>query len=543
MFGLMRDILSQEALPDKLVNKTLDVLAKLSENERDLIRVVVEIVTELRDFSAGEPDPPAEGAQAADDNTTQWGDEERTQTGVPKPAEPEELSEEEIEHRLAIDLRCITLCVGMLERVNSTLQENSALHGLVPQLIIPSIRGKNAELRERGLMCLGLCCLIDKNMTLASHQLFVNQVHTAGFELKKKVLPILYDLMMVHHDAEYLREDRMIGFLMHQLEDDEEEIQAITCVGFAKLLLAGVVTDEKVLRSLVAAYFQPDTADNQPLRQCLSYFFPVFCYSSSSNQRTMQKIFMQVFKLLSEAYHEKDEDQEMVTPPQFGALLIDWMDPTKVVEVPGLERDESVHVDAACDIIRELFEKEMGKEERKILVNMLSKLHLPEDLADPKVLTLHLLITNLRRCRPLRDGPTRNAFKKFDTAFRRKYAEQLTGMTQAEHEAFGELHIQELQRWIEELEPDSDAEEIDPPEDPAVENGKRGSRARRAKTAGAEAVENLKENRRELDAVLKEEETSEDEIPGGEQEDEPTQPADPGEEEGQYDAGEEEEEE
>lgn len=85
-------------------------------------------------------------------------------------------------------------------------------------------------------------------MAVGSYQLFVNQVQTAGVELKKKVLPILYDLIMVHHDAEYLREDRMINFLLYQLEDDDEEIQATTCVGFAKLLLAGVVTDEKASR-------------------------------------------------------------------------------------------------------------------------------------------------------------------------------------------------------------------------------------------------------------------------------------------------------
>ncbi|KAG8685161.1 hypothetical protein FRC08_013267, partial [Ceratobasidium sp. 394] len=421
-----------------------------------------------------------------------------------------------------------------------TLQENSALHGLVPQLIIPSIRGKDPQLRERGLICLGLCCLIDKNMALASHQLFVNQVHTAGFELKKKVLPILYDLMMVHHDAEYLREDRMINFLMHQLEDDEDEIQAITCVGFAKLLLAGVVTDEKVLRSLVAAYLQPDTADNQPLRQCLSYFFPVYCYSSSSNQRAMQKIFMVVFKLLSEVYRDKDADQEMIPPAQFGALLIDWMDPMKVVEIAGQERDESVHIDAACDIIRELFGKDMDKDERKILVQMLGKLHLPDELADPKVLTVHLLITNLRRCRPLREAPTRNAFKKFDTAFRKKYSEQLTGMSQAEHESFGELHIQELQRWFDEVEPDSDAEEVEPPEEPA--DGKRGSRARRAKTAGVEAGEGMKQHLREVDAALKEEESTQGGMSGGEEEVEETQPVDPGEDEGTYEREEEEEE-
>lgn len=51
-------MLTQETLPEKLVNKALDVLAKLSQNERDLIRVVVEIVTELRDVLIKETEPP-----------------------------------------------------------------------------------------------------------------------------------------------------------------------------------------------------------------------------------------------------------------------------------------------------------------------------------------------------------------------------------------------------------------------------------------------------------------------------------------------------
>lgn len=44
------DMLSQEELPEGLLSKCLDVLRELSNNERDLIRVVVEIVHDLRDF-------------------------------------------------------------------------------------------------------------------------------------------------------------------------------------------------------------------------------------------------------------------------------------------------------------------------------------------------------------------------------------------------------------------------------------------------------------------------------------------------------------
>ena len=42
-------MISQNILPEGLVARCLDVLRKLSMNERDLIRVVVEVVHELRD--------------------------------------------------------------------------------------------------------------------------------------------------------------------------------------------------------------------------------------------------------------------------------------------------------------------------------------------------------------------------------------------------------------------------------------------------------------------------------------------------------------
>lgn len=46
-------MISQECLPEGLMARCLDVLRVLSPNERDLIRVVVEVVHELRD--QGEP--------------------------------------------------------------------------------------------------------------------------------------------------------------------------------------------------------------------------------------------------------------------------------------------------------------------------------------------------------------------------------------------------------------------------------------------------------------------------------------------------------
>ena len=49
-------MLSQEELPESFLSKCLDVLRELSANERDLIRVVVEIIQDLRDPGSGDDD-------------------------------------------------------------------------------------------------------------------------------------------------------------------------------------------------------------------------------------------------------------------------------------------------------------------------------------------------------------------------------------------------------------------------------------------------------------------------------------------------------
>ena len=49
-------MISHDVLPESLVARCLDVLRILSSSERDLIRVVVEVVHELRDPSEPEED-------------------------------------------------------------------------------------------------------------------------------------------------------------------------------------------------------------------------------------------------------------------------------------------------------------------------------------------------------------------------------------------------------------------------------------------------------------------------------------------------------
>lgn len=49
---------SKETLPEALVGLCLDVLRKLAADEKDLIRIVVEIISDLRDPFTDEPEEP-----------------------------------------------------------------------------------------------------------------------------------------------------------------------------------------------------------------------------------------------------------------------------------------------------------------------------------------------------------------------------------------------------------------------------------------------------------------------------------------------------
>lgn len=148
-------MISQPTLPETLIARCLDVLLKLSADQRDFMRIIVEIVQDLRDEEASD-----EEASEGEDGDGEEDEEVRQRRAAnKKQAEP---TEEEAVQQAVIDARRLIIVREMLERVVGALQENTALHGLIPQLIAPAVRSKDALVREQGLICLGLCCLLDK---------------------------------------------------------------------------------------------------------------------------------------------------------------------------------------------------------------------------------------------------------------------------------------------------------------------------------------------------------------------------------------------
>ncbi|KAI6000302.1 nuclear condensing complex subunit [Pisolithus orientalis] len=492
MFKLVRDMISQDVLPESLVSRCLDILRTLSPNERDLIRVVVEVVHELRDRDT--TDEEAEVEKEATETATAFGEipsagPSSTQEGLRKlPKEAKPLSPEEQVRADALDLRCLSLCIGMLERVNGTFEENSTLEGILGELIIPSVKRKELALREKGLVCLGLCCLIARRMALNSFQLFLSQIQAAPEVLKIRVLQIVFDILMVH-DGDFLGRgnaggERIVEFLLHILSvEDADKVQALMCVGLAKLVLSGIVSDDRVLKSLVVAYLSPDTVDNQELRQCLSYFFPVFCCSSSVNQRQMMQVRSDSFAHGFSA--NRMTECRSPCPCSNNSLVqhASWK-MTKRCDVQGQKIDNSVHVDLAADIMKALFKDGMEKEDKKVLCQVLGRLHLPDTADDDKIRTIKLLIHNLGTRRPLRDTAAKNALAKFDASLSKKYADKLADFSEEEYRQLAAL--KDLFEFLDDIIPIDEDEEI---EFPKTRARKRRSRSMTTDTVTSGAEE------------------------------------------------------
>ncbi|KAL7417587.1 nuclear condensing complex subunit [Mrakia frigida] len=440
MRGLAREMIASFDLPPTIIPHNLDVLRKISETERDLIRVIVEVVHEIRDAGV-DPD------ETADDEDTRVAPdfEEEQEEGLEFGAAPPIAAEKplhralarmslakgeavegeaaEVQRKAIVDNRALMVLKALLERVNGSLQENSVLDGLVPDLIVPAVRSKVPELREQAIVCLGLISLIDKKTATSTFGLFLSQAQKTDGRLKVQVLQIIFDLLMIYDWRDLVplpNPANLIDLLVFHLEQADEDLAlAVVVEGSAKLMLAGMVTDPVLLTQLVLQFIFPETADIAPLRQCLGYFLPVYCFSSPVNQRRMKDIFLPTLQqLLSQ------EDEDGITPGQFSLLFLDWTDPQRAVHPEGRAGDEQIQVDMAVDVLKALFSEEWD-DHRKVFAQLLPKLYFPEDSEASKVKEVMLLAKALRIHKPLADTVSRNALSKLETSLAKRFSKDV----------------------------------------------------------------------------------------------------------------------
>lgn len=377
MFSMLRQTLSIPELPDETTKLTVNVLRDIcapdNAGEREFCSVVLEAVADVHDTIVEDDVDDNESFHSAKSEVDE--DEESSrQGGRNRKGNKDEVSEEEAHAKavkeIVINMKCLHIVQCMLTNVSGSLQENDHLVSMLNNLVVPAVRSHEAPVRERGLLCLGLCSLLDRslaeeNLTLFMH--FFSKGHTA---LQITALHILTDILNVHGAQLLANNPTLMKVYVKALRSGAKspEVQAVATIAASKLLLGRVVTDTEasaeLLKTLVIAYFEPASSQNQSVRQALNYFLPVFCYSRAENQDLMRAVALEALHALYNVREgldddDADVDDEMVSLATIGACLVDWTDPRKCFTPDaGLDGErKNVNGDIHLEFARNILER------------------------------------------------------------------------------------------------------------------------------------------------------------------------------------------
>lgn len=172
MYSLMRDILTNADLPEDVTRLVVEVLHQACgpdiKGESEFCAVVLEAVAEVHDTILPEETFDPEKAEKArqrafSDMDIDMDDEvdEEDDAEAEKPFNKEE-AKAKLLREIVVNMKCLHIARCMLQNVEGKLKDNMHLVAMLNNLVVPAVRSHEAPIRERGIECLGLCCLLDK---------------------------------------------------------------------------------------------------------------------------------------------------------------------------------------------------------------------------------------------------------------------------------------------------------------------------------------------------------------------------------------------
>ncbi|KAF2496768.1 hypothetical protein BU16DRAFT_458642 [Lophium mytilinum] len=490
MFSIMRGALALAELPEECTKLVIEVLRTVcggnAAGEREFCDIVLEAVAEVHDTILGE-DPTQEDAEESFHSARSELSDELTPTKAKKnqkggeDEDSSEVDEEKAIREIMVNMKCLHIAQCMLQNVKCDLEENNILVTMLNNLVVPAVRSNEAPIRERGLLCLGLCCLLSKvcigngyNLASENMTLFLHCFTKGHDTLQIIAVQILTDTLITHpsllapppatQDASTDEPSPINPLLkpltktfLRALASPSPSLPLTACLAVAKLLLLGLLppaSSTEILKALTIAYFNPETAENPALRQALTYFLPVFCHSRLSNAALMSQIAVSVIgKLVVMRDEAEEEEEEMVGWTVVAGMIAEWTDGRKVVggelciKDPGERKDgaEEPHVILATEVLERALGAGCNKDERKPLLTLLSKLHIPstnspdskyQAVSQEAFQTLHSLVAEAVETKLALDATSRNALAKLDAALLKRIGEsdKVVASTEAEVE-------------------------------------------------------------------------------------------------------------
>ncbi|KAI9140470.1 nuclear condensing complex subunit [Paraphysoderma sedebokerense] len=355
MFTLLREMLISPDLSEEHIPEIVHLFRKTSVNERDFARVIIEMVTDIRDNDTNKQSLRSDMATI----------ERRVSAlGLQDTGSSDQDSEEAQVERILRILKSLIIIRSMLENNEEHLRDMTQMTGILNELIIPSLN-LDEPVRETALACLGLCSISSKELAAQNLNLFLHSITHDQLSTRITSLKILVDLIMVHgldnlasnseqNDQNIDKNQHVFDILIWALDQKNAELLTAATEGCAKLINCKAIDNERILQKLVILYFHPMTSRCHRLRQCLAYFLTSFGYVSTKNRQSLRKLFVSTFLELariSQYYQSLEKKDGMISILQIGQQMIDWTDPAQNRDQNN-EEDRTVHNELCQDLVQ-----------------------------------------------------------------------------------------------------------------------------------------------------------------------------------------------
>ncbi|KAG7794918.1 hypothetical protein KL929_004383 [Ogataea haglerorum] len=449
MLNTLRAVLTSDHLSDNLIEVLMLCIHKLSISERDFTQMIVEIINDLKDSAyekqntlegiAGESSRVEDDLNENDDDDDDDDDDESSfhsarELSRSSIASANRSMQQELKQVVELSpenlIECLSIARRMLELVNEPLKDNITLMSILDSLIRPSIRRSETEIRKLGLICLGLCCILDKE--LAADSIFICAIFVTKSSEESLVvtgIKVISDLLAVHgisvleagmaNSVDAIAIARL--FYRTLRDTSRKEAQATSGEALYKLFLCGVITDDELFETTLLSYFNPAINDNEQLKQCFSFCIPVYAFSHESHQERIARVTCDTLFRLFSGWDEMTEagGASSITPQSIVQQLMYWTDPYRVVnKAPGQAAGSSVQVEVGLQLLSLLEKLEYSgatKPFYKAIMTSLPRLTFTEQCNVAKLEQLYTSIEQLEGVleKPLKDQPSRNAYNRF----------------------------------------------------------------------------------------------------------------------------------
>ena len=450
MLTVIRNMLNITKLPDSLIKSGHEVLKVLSINEKDFISMTIEIINDIRDDdienqereenekkknalnnkrdkninsdandSENEDDDAIGSFQSAVNNLVNGrddADEEEEETDSMQP---------EKEARAEAILLCLTRACHMLELVTENVTGNILVTSLIDTLITPAVRNSESSIRELGVKCLGLCCLLDKELATTSMYILGMCISKGNASLKYIALQVIVDIFSVHGTDVLDGEGKVDSMSIHKIfykvlkNDEHKECQVVAAEGLCKLYLADLFSDDDLFEALILSYFSPVNSSNEALVQAFAFCIPVYCFSHRSHQERMSRMasdmFLRLCILWDGLQNSEDPDvdkEKMMKPNMIFQQLVFWTDPRKIVN----QREDGYQSEVSqlkflIEILKVITQIENKTVKRMILSNI-NTFYVAASQGSEILSELQMHLQDILENEPI-DATSKNSLEKF----------------------------------------------------------------------------------------------------------------------------------